>query len=220
MVDDGAMINVIDSEAHSRIAQRLSSLQPSNQTLHMADGSLIPSTGHGIGTFKWGPVHVETTFEVFPSGGSWQMLIGKPLLEQTCTVQEYESDTILLPAQDKHVCIENYKPPWTTSSSSVLSTFFSPGRTQDNFPLNLSGSPLPTDTVPLHDTSRLEEQTRTITTETDKSMSTDVHLHLLLGYAIAHSFANFDRTNHLEVAYMDGRGMKETGGQERLEVVF
>ena len=30
MVDNGAMINMIDSEAHSRVVQRLSPLQPSN----------------------------------------------------------------------------------------------------------------------------------------------------------------------------------------------
>ncbi|KIM56848.1 hypothetical protein SCLCIDRAFT_80521, partial [Scleroderma citrinum Foug A] len=96
MVDNGAMINAIDSEAHSRIVKRLLPLQLSNRTLRMADRSLMPSSGLWAGTFEWEPAWVETNFEVFPSGGSWQMLVGKLLLEQTRTIQEYESDTILL----------------------------------------------------------------------------------------------------------------------------
>ena len=109
-------------------------------TLRMADGSLVPLSGLWTGTFEWGPARVETSFEVFPSGGSWQMLVGKPLLEQTRAIQEYRTDTILLPVQDRHVRIENYKPPWTVSPVLVPSTLFSPGRVQNNTPFKPSAS--------------------------------------------------------------------------------
>ncbi|KAG2048149.1 hypothetical protein BDR06DRAFT_896116, partial [Suillus hirtellus] len=93
-VDNGAMINAIDTAAFQRIARRLSPLSPSQRTLRMADGSLVPSTGVWTGHVTWGPVQVETSFEVFPSGGFWRMLIGKPLLEQFGAVQDYSNDSI------------------------------------------------------------------------------------------------------------------------------
>ena len=156
MVDNGAMINAIDSEAHSRIVKRLLPLQLSNQMLHMVDRLLVPSSGLWAGIFEWGPVRVETNFKVFLSGGSWQMLVGKPLLKQTRAVQEYGSDTILLPVQDRHVRIENYKPPWTVSPIFIPSTLFSPGHVQDNVPSNPSTCSLPKDTIHSYDTNRLE----------------------------------------------------------------
>ncbi|KIK47923.1 hypothetical protein CY34DRAFT_47231, partial [Suillus luteus UH-Slu-Lm8-n1] len=96
IVDNGAMINAIDTAAFQRIARRLSPLSPSSRTLRMADGSLVPSTGVWMGTISWGPTNIRTSFEVFPSGGSWRMLIGKPLLEQVCAIHDYSSDAILL----------------------------------------------------------------------------------------------------------------------------
>jgi hypothetical protein len=66
----------------------------------MADGSLVPSTGVWTGHVTWGPVQVETSFEVFPSGGFWRMLIGKPLLEQSGALQDYSNDSILLTSQE------------------------------------------------------------------------------------------------------------------------
>lgn len=107
-VDNGAMINAIDTAAYQRIARRLSPLSPSIRTLRMADGSLVPSTGVWTGTLVWGPIEILTTFEVFPSGGSWRMLIGKPLLEQVRAVHDYSLDTITLPHQDSLHRIPNF----------------------------------------------------------------------------------------------------------------
>ncbi|KAG1725899.1 uncharacterized protein EDB91DRAFT_1009915, partial [Suillus paluster] len=94
IVDNGAMINAIDTAAYQRIARRLSPLSPSTRTLRMADGSLVPSTGVWTGTCLWGPIQIHTNFEVFPSGGSWCMLIGKLLLEQVHAVHNYSTDAI------------------------------------------------------------------------------------------------------------------------------
>lgn len=113
IVDNGAMVNAIDTAAYQRIARRLSPLSTSTRTLRMADGSLVPSTGVWTGTFTWGPVQVHTSFEVFPSGGSWRMLIGKPLLEQVSAVQDYSTDAILLPHKTSHFHLPNlstYRP--------------------------------------------------------------------------------------------------------------
>ncbi|KAF8437658.1 hypothetical protein L210DRAFT_3363823, partial [Boletus edulis BED1] len=97
-VDNGAMINALDARTYEKIAGRLNQLSPSRRTLRMADGSLVRSLGVWSGAFEWGCTHCQTTFEVFPSGGSWRMLIGKPLLEQLRAVHDYEHDTITIHA--------------------------------------------------------------------------------------------------------------------------
>ncbi|KAI6011746.1 hypothetical protein BKA83DRAFT_96138, partial [Pisolithus microcarpus] len=94
IVDSRAMINAMDTAAYQRVARRLAPLEPSDRTLRMADGTLVRSTGIWSGTLEWGPVKVQTAFEVFPSGGSWRMLVGKPLLEQVRAVQDHGSDAI------------------------------------------------------------------------------------------------------------------------------
>jgi hypothetical protein len=108
IVDNGAMINAIDTAAFQQIARRLSLLSPSSRTLRMADGSLVSSTGVWTGTISWGPINIQTAFEVFPSGGSWCMLIGKPLLEQVRAIHDYSSDAILLPHGNDFYRISNF----------------------------------------------------------------------------------------------------------------
>ncbi|KZP07423.1 hypothetical protein FIBSPDRAFT_716789, partial [Athelia psychrophila] len=92
--DDGTMVNVIGAEAFEKFRHRLASVGQSSSLLKMADGSLVRSAG------KWcGPVEVEGTtrhgqFEVFPSGGSWDLLFGKPLLTTFNMTHRYETDEI------------------------------------------------------------------------------------------------------------------------------
>ncbi|KAG1737880.1 uncharacterized protein EDB91DRAFT_1054841, partial [Suillus paluster] len=52
--------------------------------LCMADSSLVPSTGIWTGTISWGPINIQTSFKVFPGGGSWRMLLGKPTGTSQC----------------------------------------------------------------------------------------------------------------------------------------
>lgn len=106
-VDDGAMVNAIDTKAFNQAAGRLRRLVPSNRTLRMANGSLVPSQGVWKGSLKWGSVTIATSFEVFDSGGVWKMLIGKPLLEQLSAVHDYATDQISLPSSPITVIITN-----------------------------------------------------------------------------------------------------------------
>ncbi|KAG2748530.1 hypothetical protein P692DRAFT_20687363, partial [Suillus brevipes Sb2] len=95
-VDDGAMVNAIDTRTFNKSASRLRKLVPSSRTLRMANGSLVPSQGVWKGTLKWGSATITTSFEVFDSGGVWKMLIGKPLLEQFGAIHDYALDQITL----------------------------------------------------------------------------------------------------------------------------
>ncbi|KAG2744354.1 hypothetical protein P692DRAFT_20703864, partial [Suillus brevipes Sb2] len=106
-VDDGAMVNAIDTKAFNQAAGRLRRLVPSSRILRMANGSLVPSQGVWKGSLKWGSVTVATSFEVFDSGGIWKMLIGKPLLEQLNAVHDYAIDQISFPSSPASIIVTN-----------------------------------------------------------------------------------------------------------------
>ena len=95
-VDNGTIINTLDVKAYNSTTSRLLQLSPSKHTLQMADGSLIPSLGVWSGMFEWGQMRCSAVFEIFLSGDSWKMLIGKPLLEQLKAVQDYQTDSIII----------------------------------------------------------------------------------------------------------------------------
>jgi hypothetical protein len=86
----------------------------------MADGTLVPSMGTWTGNLDWNDVRVRTTFEVFPSGGSWTVLIGKPLLKDLDATHAYGTDTITVPTPSTIVDISNANP--TTDPSTVVHT--------------------------------------------------------------------------------------------------
>ena len=123
-VDNRAMINALDAMTYQNTANRLMKLSPSQRTLRMADGSLVPSLGVWSGTFKWGLIRCTTTFEVFPSSGLWKMLIGKTLLEQLNTIQNYQMDSIIITVGNAMDTIYNatYISNNTTTLPSISSS--------------------------------------------------------------------------------------------------
>lgn len=96
VVDDGAMCGALDSEFYDRVAHRLSTLEPSEKVLRMANGALTPSKGVWKGEMEFGGRKEQGELEVFPSGGAWTVLFGKPLLERFKMSHDYISDEILL----------------------------------------------------------------------------------------------------------------------------
>ncbi|KIM85938.1 hypothetical protein PILCRDRAFT_30668, partial [Piloderma croceum F 1598] len=94
--DDGAAINVIDSKVFATIKHRLTKPKKSDRILRMANGSLVPSYGKWVGTIQVGGISREGTFEIFPSGNSWALLFGKPLMEAFDMTHRYKNDTISL----------------------------------------------------------------------------------------------------------------------------
>ncbi|KAF8144990.1 hypothetical protein K438DRAFT_1630809, partial [Mycena galopus ATCC 62051] len=92
--DDGALVNAMCTTLYGVIKHRIGSLRRSGKTLHMANGALVPSTGYWEGYIRFSRARVCASFEVFPSGGSWSFLFGKPLLESFGAVHDYAADTI------------------------------------------------------------------------------------------------------------------------------
>ena len=106
-VDSGAMTNVMCTETWQRTGRRLGKLEASHKKLRMANGTVIGSEGVWQGTIEWGGKKVCGRFEVFPSGGAWSFLLGKPLLERFGAIHRYDTDTILLRVGTHYVELHN-----------------------------------------------------------------------------------------------------------------
>ena len=100
LFDDGALVNSLCKSTYKSLQTNLGRLTPSRQQLHMANGTVVPSTGRWMGNVHLGSWSLKTSFEVFPSGGGWSILVGKPLLEQLKAIHDHATDTIRIPRDD------------------------------------------------------------------------------------------------------------------------
>ncbi|KZP12540.1 hypothetical protein FIBSPDRAFT_677349, partial [Athelia psychrophila] len=96
VVDDGAMCGALDSDFYDKACHRLTALGTSKKILRMANGALTPSRGVWKGVIEFGGSKGEVELEVFPSGGAWKLLFGKPLLEKFGAMHDYITDEILI----------------------------------------------------------------------------------------------------------------------------
>jgi hypothetical protein len=97
LIDDSAMVSSICSTVFSALRKSLGTLAPSPKMLRMADGTRVPSQGQWLGDISLGGRTVKESFEVFPSGGSWSLLVGKPILRKFKAVHDYGDDTLKIP---------------------------------------------------------------------------------------------------------------------------
>lgn len=107
LFDDGAMVNSICNTVYPKLQETIGPLIPSPKILQMADGSHVPSDGRWIGNVTLGGHTVKGAFEIFPSGGGWSLLFGKPLLKQYQAIHDYKNDTINIPVNGNWVTIAN-----------------------------------------------------------------------------------------------------------------
>lgn len=115
--DDGALVNVIDTAVFAAIRDNLQPLQTSKRVLWMANGTLVPLGGAWIGHVIVGNVHAEGAFEIFPSGGAWDMLFGMPMLHAFDAMHKYTGDTVTLNSKDDSETLQNANPePMPTQS--------------------------------------------------------------------------------------------------------
>jgi transposase InsO family protein len=107
LFDDGAMVNSICNSIFPRLRNTLGVLTPSPKTLRMADGTRVPSNGRWFGNVTVGGQTVKEWFEVFPSGGGWSLLFGKPLLKKFNAIHDYGNDTIMIPSNGTWTTLTN-----------------------------------------------------------------------------------------------------------------
>ena len=97
LFNNGTMVNSLCKSVYTSMWGCLGNLLPLSCTLCMVNGSCVPSAGRWVGDIYLGTQMVKSSFEVFPSGGEWSLLFGKPLLEQFRAMHNYENDTIHIP---------------------------------------------------------------------------------------------------------------------------
>ncbi|KAH9924247.1 hypothetical protein B0H21DRAFT_678791, partial [Amylocystis lapponica] len=129
LFDNGAMVSVMCTSLWAKVRHRLGPLQSSSRILHVANGAVAPSTGFWSGVVELGGSRVSGSFEVFPSGGAWSFLVGKPLLEVFRATHHYDGDTITILHPD--------------GTSSILTNQL--GLTRDTAPLQAAGLSLTLD---------------------------------------------------------------------------
>ena len=94
--DDGALTNAMSVAKFDTIKHRLGYWKPSARWLRMADGTLVKPKAVWEGKMEIGGVRVVGSFEVFDSGGSWEFLLGKPLLTALHAVHKYSHNTVTI----------------------------------------------------------------------------------------------------------------------------
>jgi hypothetical protein len=127
--DGGAMVNAMCTALYAAVRHRIGELQQSGKILRMANGALVPSIGRWEGYIRFGGARVRASFEVFPSGGSWSFLFGKPLLEQFGAVHDYGTDTISVPGEKGSTVVSNQIGRfvlWDKARGSVNTVFLDP----------------------------------------------------------------------------------------------
>jgi len=107
LFDDGALVNAICKMTFPSLKRVLGEPTPSTRTLQMADGTHVPSSGRWFGDITIGDWMLKTWFEIFPSGGGWSLLIGKPLLKKFKALHDYERDILMIPANSIWTMLTN-----------------------------------------------------------------------------------------------------------------
>ena len=122
LFDGGAMVNSICNTVYPTLQNTLGMPSPSSKVLRMADGTRVPSQGRWSGDVSLGGRTVKESFEIFPSGGGWSLLFGKPLLEKFKAIHNYGEDTLKIPVNGKWSTIVNTctKKNFTGESASIL----------------------------------------------------------------------------------------------------
>jgi len=106
-VDDGAMREVMSSSMFEKVKHRLGTASPSSQLLRVANGAVIKSEARWEGKIEVNGISAEVAFEVFDSGGKWDFLFGKTLLETFKATHDYELDEITVHGNEGKGTLKN-----------------------------------------------------------------------------------------------------------------
>jgi transposase InsO family protein len=118
-IDDGAMKEVMSSAMFRKVKHRLGTTSPSSQLLRVANGMIVESEARWEGKIDVNGISARTVFEVFDSGGKWDFLFGKTLLETFKAVHNYESDEITVHGNEGSVILRNQSHTTRRSQSNT-----------------------------------------------------------------------------------------------------
>ena len=130
-VDDGAMREVMSLSTFERIKHKLGTAKPSSQLLRVANGVVVQSKARWEGEIEVDGVSAKVAFEVFDSGGKWDFLFGKMLLEMFKAVHDYELDVITIRGNNKETTLRNQAPSHTKHHSPICVVTDEPQEEED-----------------------------------------------------------------------------------------
>ncbi|KAJ8078110.1 hypothetical protein PM082_000316 [Marasmius tenuissimus] len=96
MVDDGAMGVGLSKELYKKVKDEIGGWGESKRWMKMADGVLVPGIANWKGVVRVKGLEVEVALEVFDSGGHWDFLFGKLLLQTFEAVYDYGKDMLVV----------------------------------------------------------------------------------------------------------------------------
>ncbi|KAJ3897649.1 hypothetical protein F5879DRAFT_813669 [Lentinula edodes] len=94
LVDGGAMVAALDEKLFERVKDRFPGWEPSVKRLRMANGVVVSAKAQWRGRVILQGEEVEGVLQVFDSGGGWDMLFGKPLLQAFGAVHDFGDDSV------------------------------------------------------------------------------------------------------------------------------
>ena len=106
-IDDGAMREVMSSAMFRKVKHRLGTALPSCQLLRVANGMIVRSEARWEGRIEVNGISAKVAFEVFDSGGKWDFLFGKTLLETFKAVHDYKTDEITVHGNEGKTVLHN-----------------------------------------------------------------------------------------------------------------
>ncbi|KAJ7238579.1 hypothetical protein B0H12DRAFT_1025668, partial [Mycena haematopus] len=105
--DTGCDVGGMDKTWYLARAERMGELGPPKRILKMADGSHVRTYGQWTGGLEVKGVWVESVWDVFDSGGGWDVLVGKPVMAKLGAVHDIRRDIITIDAGGKTATLEN-----------------------------------------------------------------------------------------------------------------
>ena len=106
----------MSSETFNKVKHKLGTWRPSSQLLRVANGVIIQSEAIWEGEIEVKGVRAKVASEVFDSGGRWDFLFGKTLLETFKAIHDYDRDEITISGNGggQH-CVTRHIPPANTN---------------------------------------------------------------------------------------------------------
>ncbi|KAJ6463877.1 hypothetical protein C8R45DRAFT_789350, partial [Mycena sanguinolenta] len=92
--DTGADAGAMNKQWYLQRAKRLGELGVPKRVMRMADGTRVPTFGQWIGEVDVEGVSILGVFDVFESGGGWDVLFGKPLMATIGAVIDTGKDVV------------------------------------------------------------------------------------------------------------------------------
>ncbi|KAJ3715340.1 hypothetical protein C8R42DRAFT_553992, partial [Lentinula raphanica] len=87
-------VAAMDRGCYERVKEKIKGWESSDKLLRMANGTVVSAIAQWRGRVKFQDKVVEGVLQVFDSGGSWEVLLGKPLLHRLGAVHDFRNDSL------------------------------------------------------------------------------------------------------------------------------